>query len=122
MAELGRRAFDDTVQLFQLIFGGSAAQFNVDVEVLVRDGHFQPRQEILRQPAEDELAERLGDRALEVAASACAARDDRAEVAAPGLRLSSLHRAGSRLSKQISSGTAWSAHTEQPRETQIGGS
>ncbi len=94
MAELGRRAFDDTVQLFQLIFGGSAAQFNVDVEVLVHDGHFQSRQEILRQPAEDELAERLGDRALEVAASAGAARDDRAKVAAPDNRVRVRHVEG----------------------------
>jgi hypothetical protein len=49
---------------------GSRAQLHVDLEVAVGDRHVEPGEQVRGQPGNDELAERVGDGGLQIAAPA----------------------------------------------------
>src|SRR5258705_845549 len=82
VAERRDRGLQDVVEPIEFGLGRLPTQLDLDRELAVRDRHVEAVEHVRGKPGDDELAERVGDRAIDVAAPASAAIHDRCEMAA----------------------------------------
>src|SRR5258705_42122 len=82
VGELGDRGLQDVVEPIEFGLGRLPTQLDLDRELAVRDRHVEAVEHVRGKPGDDELAERVGDGAIDVAAPESAAIQDRCEMAA----------------------------------------
>src|SRR4030095_340551 len=82
VAELRDRGLQDVVEPIEFGLGRLPTPLDLGCDVAVCDRDVEAVEYVRGKPVDDKLAERVGDRAIDVAAPASAAIHDRCEMAA----------------------------------------